>query len=103
MIYCDKFGTDSLRLYLTGSPAAHAEPCQLNIENIKFISSKYLQLYNSFKFLMENLIKYEKFVNEFNYDAYKGSNNIMDIWILSLLGSVLYNINSYMKIIHYLR
>jgi len=96
---CDLYGTDSLRLYLLGSPAAHGEPFQFNEDHIKEISTKYFQWYNSFKFLIENIIKYEKDGNQFDLSTYQKSTNIMDQWILSRVRSVLINIELHMT--HY--
>lgn len=93
---CNEYGADALRLYLTGSAAAHGEPFQFNKEHIKEICAKYFQLFNSFKFLIENLIKYEKDGNKFNIDAYINNNNVMDNWILARLRSVLNNIGNCM-------
>jgi isoleucyl-tRNA synthetase len=93
---CNEYGADALRLYLTGSPAAHGDAFQFNEKYIKEISAKYFQLFNSFKYLIENLIKYEKDGNVFNIYAYIDSKNVMDNWILARMKSVLSNIETCM-------
>jgi isoleucyl-tRNA synthetase len=93
---CNNYGTDALRLYLLGSPAAHADAFQFNEEKIKEILVKYYQWYNCTRLLIENIIKYTLDGNNFDVNAYKNSNNIMDKWILSRIGTLITKINNAM-------
>ncbi|SNW62233.1 Isoleucyl-tRNA synthetase [Orpheovirus IHUMI-LCC2] len=97
MQVCDEYGSDALRLYLSGSPAAHAESFQFNKEHIKDINAKYFQLFNSLKFLIEHILKFEKDGNKLDLNAYKVSNNVTDKWILSRLRNILDSIDKHMK------
>ena len=97
MEVCDEYGTDALRLYLSGSPAAHAEAFQFNKEHLKEINGKYFQWFNGLKFLIEHTIKYQKDGFVFDVNACKTSNNIMDCWILSRVRTMLVNIELHMN------
>lgn len=92
----NNYGSDSLRMYLISSPAAHADSFKFSIDDISSILKKYIQWFNCFKFLIEHIIKYEKQGFKFNKDTYKKSQNIMDGWILSRLRIVIINISKYM-------
>jgi isoleucyl-tRNA synthetase len=97
---CNTYGADAIRLYLTGSPAAHGDAFQFNVNNIRDINGKYIQWLNALKFLIEHTIKFQKDGNVFALDAYKTSTNIMDLWIISRVKTLLINVemamNSYM-------
>lgn len=92
---CNEFGADALRLYLSGSPAAYGEPFQFVEKSIKEINAKLFQLFNSYKFLIENIIKYDTDGN--NLDINVKSDNIMDVWIITRLSSVIINIENCME------
>lgn len=97
---CNIYGADAIRLYLTGSPAAHGDAFQFNVNNIRDINGKYIQWLNALKFLIEHTIKFQKDGNIFAIDAYKTSTNIMDLWIISRVKTLLVNVemamNNYM-------
>lgn len=97
MQVCDEYGTDAMRLYFSGSPAAHGEPFQFNKEHIKDINAKYFQWFNSLKFLIEHILKYQNDGHKFDINAFKSSTNVMDSWILTRVRSVLVNIESAME------
>lgn len=97
MQICDEYGADALRLYLSGSPAAHAEAFQFNKEHLKEINGKYFQWFNGLKFLIEHTMKYQKDGFVFDVNAHKTSNNIMDCWILSRVRTMLVNIEMAMN------
>lgn len=94
---CNKYSADAMRLYLVGSPAAHADSFQFNEEKIGDVLGKYYQWYNAVKFLIEHLTKFQKDDNVFDINAYQNSNNIMDLWILSRVRTLLQNIESAMN------
>lgn len=89
----NKYGADSLRMYLLGSPVVKAEPLRFKEEGVADISKSILiPIYNSFSFYYEHKTKYEKENNVkfwiHNYD----SDNIFDKWIQ-------YKISSFKKIL----
>ena len=96
---CDEYGADALRMYLVGSPAAHAEAFQFDSTKIKEIGAKYYQWFNALKFLIEHILKYQKDGFIFDLDAYKTSDNVMDNWIISrvktMLTSIEISMNNY--------
>ena len=100
MELCDEYTSDALRMYLTGSPAGHADSCQLETDVISELSSKFYQYLNAVKFFIEHTIKFGKDGNHVDIMAYKTSTNIMDRWILSRLGTTLKNIEEYMNKYH---
>jgi len=91
---CNNFGADPLRMYLIGSPAAHAETFKFDLSTE--ISAKYFQWFNSVKFLIEHLIKFEKDGHYLDIKKYMESDNVMDRWILSKVRSIINNINEAM-------
>lgn len=93
---CDEFSADALRMYLVGSPAAHGEAFKFDAEKIKEILAKYYQWFNALKFLLEHTIKFQKDGNTFDVNSYKLSDNIMDKWIISRVGTLLINVKSAM-------
>lgn len=93
---CDQYGSDAMRLYLTGSPAAHADSLLFDESKITEISGKYYQWLNAVKFFIEHTTKFQKDGNKFDLNAYKSSQNIMDRWILTRLRTTLMNIEDHM-------
>jgi isoleucyl-tRNA synthetase len=91
--FCNNYGADALRFYLTSSAAAHGDAFKFNQEHIENITLKFFQLYNALSFLIENVTKYVKDRNKFNINAYQNSNNVMDNFILARLKTVVVNIN----------
>lgn len=96
----NEYGADAMRLYLIGSPAAHADSFKFNKEDIAAIVRKYIQWFNGYKFLLEHIIKYKKDGNQFDINAYKSSTNMMDNWILSRIRTIIINIETEMKNYH---
>lgn len=79
----DKYGADSLRLYLTGSVAAHADSFKFINKDIENILKKLVQFMNGYKFLIEHYTKFIKDDFKFDPTAYSKTTNIMDKWILA--------------------
>ncbi|CAH6421283.1 Isoleucyl-tRNA synthetase [uncultured virus] len=90
--------SDALRLYLTGSPAAHADSFKFNEEDIGNITKKFIQWLNGVKFFIEHTIKLEKDGYKLDLEAYKRSTNITDNWILTRLRSLVMTINNEIKL-----
>lgn len=94
----EKYGADALRLYLIGSPAAHADGFKFVEEDMKLLFGRLYQIYNGSKFLVEHIIKFNKDGNTFDPNYYKNNNKtLMDRWILSRLGTLIIKINNYMN------
>lgn len=89
----NKYGADALRLYLINSPVVRAENLRFKEEGVRdVIKDVFLPWYNAFRFLMQNVERFEREEKvKFVYDDSKGvySNNIMDRWILSFTQTLL--------------
>lgn len=91
----DKFGADALRLYLINSPVVRAENLRFKEEGVRdVIKDVFLPWYNAFRFLMQNIERYEReeglnFVYKETKDSSSVSDNIMDKWILSFTQTLL--------------
>lgn len=91
----NKYGADALRLYLINSPVVRAENLRFKEEGVRdVIKDVFLPWYNAFRFLMQNIERYER--EEKRDFVYKESavtcgitDNIMDKWILSFTQSLL--------------
>lgn len=89
----NKYGADSIRLYLITSPAVRGDSLKFNEPGVKdIIKDAFLPWINALKFLTQNIERWELDRNEkFIYtelNEFKGS-NIMDKWILSSIQSLL--------------
>jgi isoleucyl-tRNA synthetase len=102
----DKYGADALRLYLINSPVVRAENLRFKEEGVRdVIKDVFLPWYNAFRFLMQNIARYEH--DEKTSFAYKNvnelcqlSSNTMDRWILSFTETQLRFLNNEMKAYH---
>ncbi len=91
------YGADILRLYLLTSPTINAEPLLFSENNIKILKQRLMPYYNLVK-LMQTQIKdlYSKnYV--LNVDLWKNTNNYSDKWIISILYTIINDINTYMN------
>ena len=89
----NKYGSDSIRLYLITSPAVRGEGLKFNEAGVRdIIKDAFLPWINALKFLTQNIERWEVDKNEkFVYTditTYHG-HNIMDKWILSAIQSLL--------------
>ncbi|XP_012286151.1 isoleucine--tRNA ligase, cytoplasmic [Orussus abietinus] len=89
-----QYGADALRLYLINSPVVKAENLRFKEEGVRdVIKDVFLPWYNAFRFLMQNIERFEREETKFSYTEIKNpedfSNNIMDRWILSFTQSLL--------------
>ena len=91
----DKYGSDALRLYLTNSPAACADSVKFNDKDLQYTLRSPIQLFNGLKFFIEQVTKYEKDGNIFNYELNKNL-NVIDKWILSRIDSTIKSIDNIM-------
>ncbi|XP_014485921.1 PREDICTED: isoleucine--tRNA ligase, cytoplasmic [Dinoponera quadriceps] len=88
----EKYGADALRLYLINSPVVRAENLRFKEEGVRdMIKDVFLPWYNAFRFLMQNLERFEKEERaSFVFDAAEfRSENKMDRWIVSFTQTLL--------------
>lgn len=97
----NKYGADALRLYLINSPVVRAENLRFKEEGVRdIIKDVFLPWYNAFRFLMQNIERFER--EEKTKFVYKDivdncSDNIMDKWIISFTQTLLQFLKKEMK------
>lgn len=97
----NKYGADALRLYLINSPVVRAENLRFKEEGVRdVIKDVFLPWYNAFRFLIQNVERFEKeektkFI--FNDTENSYSNNIMDRWIISFTQTLLHFLKKEMQ------
>ena len=85
----EQFGADAVRLYLMNSPLVKGENLRFKDEGLaSVIKDIFLPLYNSYRFLVQNVKRYEEKHGEFIYNHDKifndfNSLNITDKWIIA--------------------
>merc|ERR1711862_423926 len=90
----EKYGADAFRLYILHSPITKAEPIYFNEISIKIMFKKIvLSLINSYLFFAKyaNIDKWQK------ENIHTLSNDIMDIWIISKLNTLIKNVKQYLS------
>lgn len=96
----DKYGADSLRLFLINSPVVRGDSLRFKEEGVKEVISRVLlPLLNSHRFFLGQvaLMKHETGV-DFKYDPKaKKSENVMDQWILARCQSLIQNVKEEME------
>ncbi|XP_011199577.2 isoleucine--tRNA ligase, cytoplasmic [Bactrocera dorsalis] len=103
-----KYGADALRLYLINSPVVRAENLRFKEEGVRdIIKDVLLPLYNSYRFLLQNIARYEKedLRNSSHYVYNKerhvsGQTNLLDVWIVSVKESLIAFFAKEMKLYH---
>lgn len=89
----NKYGADSVRLYLISSPAVRGDAIKFSEAGVKdVIKDAFLPWYNASKFLLQNIESWEKETGKvFTYTEIVEftQDNIMDKWILSSIQSLL--------------
>ncbi|GBM72462.1 Isoleucine--tRNA ligase, cytoplasmic [Araneus ventricosus] len=99
----NKYGADSLRLYLINSPVVRAEVLCFKEEGVRdILKDVFLPWYNSYRFLVQNIHMYEKnwdvkFVYSEEMHDSVSTQNIMDCWILSFTQSLVAFVSKEMK------
>jgi isoleucyl-tRNA synthetase len=89
------YGADACRLYLCNSPVVRAESLQFKEVGVKAVVREiFLPWFNSYRFLIQNISRYEQATGtNFVYDSDMMSNikdaNLMDRWIISATHSLL--------------
>ena len=95
LFVCKNYGADATRLYLCNSPVVRAESLQFKEVGVKAVIREiFLPWFNSYRFLIQNISRYEQTngVN-FMYDSKMMENlkdaNLMDKWIISATQSLI--------------
>lgn len=58
------YGADAIRLYLMNSPLVHAETLNFKEDGLKLtVREVFLPWYNVYRFLIQNIIRYERETN----------------------------------------
>jgi isoleucyl-tRNA synthetase len=91
----EKYGADSMRLYLINSPVVRAEPLKFREDGVSNVVKDVLKpWYNAYRFCIENCIKFgvdnggKPFAFDFETGV-KATRNVTDIWILSKAQSLI--------------
>lgn len=93
----DQHSADALRMYLISSPAARAEPIKFRDNDVKMVMKQYIPWINSVKFFLEMYtLQVEKNKVKFVFNA--ESKNMMDVWLLSRLGTLIGHIYELMSV-----
>jgi isoleucyl-tRNA synthetase len=86
----ERYGADAVRLYLINSPLVRGQPLRFSNSGLEdVIKDVFLPLYNSYRFLIQNIQRYEASSGtnfRFNSDVTNNNNktlNITDKWILA--------------------
>lgn len=86
------FGADSVRLYLINSQLVRGQSLKFKEEGLKdIVKDIFLPLYNSYKFLMQNILRFEKVTSkQFKHDhSFINENfqkmNLTDKWIMAYI------------------
>lgn len=84
VVVINKYGADALRMYLINSPVVRAEPLKFREEGVLgVVKEVFLPWYNAFRFMMQNIERWESSGNKFIPSTEKvcATSNATDIWI----------------------
>ena len=97
----NKYGADSVRLYLMNSPAVRGENLRFKEEEVNaLLKEVFIPWLNAYRYLVqqvERLEKDEKIAFMYNEEAANSPVNVMDRWILSFTQSLLSYVRDEMK------
>ena len=96
-ILLDKYGPDSVRLYLLQSPSTYAESLAFKEDDIKIIQKDLYQFKNSVDFLLEHVTNQKHQDIKFDILAYQRASNPMDLWIMQYINQTGYDIVNLMN------
>ena len=82
LILIDRYGADSIRLYLLQSQISNAEPLAFKEDDIKLINKTLFQFKNCVDFLQEHITNQKHQEIQFDILAYQHTTNSMDKWII---------------------
>lgn len=100
----DKYGSDSLRLYLINSPVVRAENLRFKEDGVRdILKDVLLPMFNAYRFLVQNVLRHEKengVKMEFSDDVEVQTDNMMDQWMLSMTQSLILFVRKEMEAYH---
>ena len=83
----NKYGADSVRLYLINSPVVRAEPLRFKESGVHgVLKDVFLPWYNAYRFLIQNIKYWETKTGQVFYPSQEKalrSTNVMDRWLLA--------------------
>ncbi|KAH7729468.1 isoleucyl-tRNA synthetase [Aphelenchoides avenae] len=86
----EKYGADSLRLYLINSPVVRGENLRFREEGVhQVLKDVFLPWYNAYRFFVDNVQFYEHQTGKDFVFRSEGFVNVMDHWILSFTNSLI--------------
>jgi len=96
LILIDRYGADSIRLYLLQSQISNAEPLAFKEDDIKLINKTLFQFKNCVDFLLEHITNQKHQQIQFDIFAYQQTNNPMDKWIIQHTNNIHYQVIKFM-------
>jgi len=96
LILIERYGADSIRLYLLQSHITNAEPLAFKEEDIKIINKTLFQFKNCVDFLMEHITNQKHQQIQFDILAYQRTTNPMDKWIMQHMNNIQSQVIEYM-------
>lgn len=95
---CNEFGADAVRLYLINSPLVKADNLNFSKKGVESVVKEiFLPWYNAYRFLIQNITKYEarhnkNFVYAEHIESLLEHYNVTDKWIQSALQNLIRNV-----------
>lgn len=100
LIVVNKLGADAIRLYLINSPLVRGEGLNFKEEGVRdVIKDIFLPWYNAYRFLIQNIKRWEQDNNQlfvFQEANTLNSDNIMDQWIIAATHNLIKNVRDTM-------
>jgi len=96
-ILIDTYGADAVRLYLLQSPSTYTESLAFKEDDIKNIVKDLFQFKNCVDFLFEHTKNQYHHNVVFDKNAYKTTDNPMDLWIMQHIQQTGFDIINYMN------
>lgn len=97
LVVVNKYGADSLRLYLINSPAVRAEPLSFSENRVKEVMRELMPWYHGYQFYLEQRRNMEQEGMQISESV---SDNVMDVWIEAKLGELITYVKSEMNQYH---
>lgn len=97
LILIDRYGADSIRLYLLQSQISNAEPLAFKEDDIKLINKTLFQFKNCVDFLLEHITNQKHHQIQFDILAYQQTTNPMDKWIMQHTNNIQVQVIKFMN------
>lgn len=96
-VVLNKYGSDSLRLYLVNSPLIKAQELYFTESSLDVTRQKLIPYINAVKFFLVQLLDFTIKSNKFDSDAWMKSELLLDIWIITRMNKLQKIIESSME------